>query len=104
MALACQAAKLPADDYHLVVTGRAEEPRTAGQPVLGMEIVQDGDIKLLSGGLAAASLPEGATVPFRIPSLSYRPDGGLEFRIVHLGNAVVTIDSLRLHRLNGGKK
>ena len=96
--------KLPAGDYRLVMTGRAEETRTAGQPVLGMEIVQDGNIKLLSGGLAAASLPEGATVSFRIPNLSYRPDGGLEFRIVHLGNATVTIDSLRLHRLNGGER
>jgi hypothetical protein len=95
--------KLPAGDYRLVVTGRAEGVRAAGQPVLGMEIVQDGDIKLLSGGLATASLPEGATVAFRIPTLSYRPDGGLEFRIVHLGNATVIIDSLRLHRLNGGE-
>lgn len=94
--------RLPAGDYRLVVTGRAEGGRAADQPVLGMEIVQDGDTKLLSGGLAAASLPEGATVAFRIPTLSYRPDGGLEFRIVHLGNATVTVDSLCLHRLNGG--
>lgn len=96
--------KLPAGDYRLVVTGRAERVRAADQPVLGMEIVQDGDIKLLSGGLTAASLPEGATIGFRIPGLSYRPDGGLEFRIVHLGNATVTVDSLRLHRLNGGER
>lgn len=94
--------KLPAGDYRLVVTGRAEGVRAADQPVLGMEIVQDGDITLLSGGLAAASLPEGATIGFRIPGLSYRPNGGLEFRIVHLGKATVTVDSLCLHRLNGG--
>lgn len=96
--------KLPAGDYRLVVTGRAEGARSADQPVLGLEIVQNGAIKLMSGGLAAASLPEGAIVGFRIPVLSYRPDGGLEFRIVHLGNATVTIDSLRLHRLDGGDR
>ncbi|WP_255542314.1 glycosyltransferase [Azospirillum sp. INR13] len=96
--------RLPAGDYRLVVTGKAEGVRAADQPVLGMEIIQNGDTKLLSGGLAAASLPEGATVAFRIPTLSYRPDGGLEFRIVHLGNATVTVDSLCLHRLNGGER
>ena len=96
--------RLPAGDYRLVVTGGAEGVRAADRPVLGMEIVQDDDTKLLSGGLTAASLPEGATVAFRIPALSYRPDGGLEFRIVHLGNATVTVDSLRLHRLSGGER
>lgn len=96
--------RLPAGDYRLVVTGGAAGVRAADRPVLGMEIVQDDDTKLLSGGLTAASLPEGATVAFRIPALSYRPDGGLEFRIVHLGNATVTVDSLRLHRLSGGER
>ena len=92
--------KLPIGHYRLVVTGRADEVRKPEHPVLGMEIVQNGDVKLLAGGLAAASLSEGIAIDFSISSNSYRPNAGLEFRIVHLGNASVSIDSLRLHRLN----
>jgi hypothetical protein len=91
---------LPSGTYRLVVTGQAWDILNPHKPVLGMEIVQDGNKVLLSGGLTATSLPDGAAVTFHIPNLVYRPDGGVGFRFVHLGNATVRVDAMRLHLLS----
>lgn len=91
--------KLPNGTYRLAVTGSASDVLIPEKPIIGLEIIQDKYKTLLSGGISAESLMDGSVINFRIPDLLYRPDGGVEFRLVHLGNATVHVDAIRLHLL-----
>ncbi|HTT79819.1 MAG TPA: WcbI family polysaccharide biosynthesis putative acetyltransferase [Stellaceae bacterium] len=95
--------QLPAGWYRLGFGCRAGAMRRSAQPVLGVEVIVLARLQLAWRDFTGAELATGqGLLVFEVPA-AQAIDGGnegrFEFRFVHLGNADLTIDAVRLQPL-----
>ena len=95
--------QLPAGAYRLDFRCRAGRPRTAGQPVLGVEVIALNRIQLAWLDLTAEELEcEAGSAEFLVPptlGFGAGDEARLEFRYFHLGNADLAIMAVDLRGL-----
>src|SRR5215470_16832291 len=92
--------QLPAGDYRLDFRCRSGEPRMAGQPVLGVEVIAMNRVQLAWLDLTAEELQGGVgSLAFSVPpplGFGAGDEARLEFRFFHMGNADLTIAAVDL--------
>lgn len=109
--------RLPRGRYRLSLCCQAGAPRTASDPVLGVEVLARARLRgsllplrsrLLQARrdfMAEALRAGSVSVDFEVPaelSLEGGESASFEFRILHFGNADLTIDAVTLHEQASG--
>jgi hypothetical protein len=96
--------RLPSGSYRLGFRCRAGQPRLAGQPVLGVEIIALNRNQQAWRDFTAEELCSGdGSLDFEVPpplSLEAGEEARFEFRFFHLGNADLTISAVDLRQLD----
>jgi hypothetical protein len=95
---------LPGGRYRLGFRCRAGQPRFAGQPVLGVEIIALNRNQQAWRDFTAEELGNGdGSLDFEVPpalSLEAGEEARFEFRFIHLGNADLRIGAVDLRQLD----